>query len=85
VIPSPDSTRRVALAVNAEPLSVPSVSVPDPMPCGDCGLDHRDRLDSAAAEAELPADDLARAAVDDRVQVDQPCSATQIAPTSDPS
>src|SRR5207247_3882123 len=32
-------------------------------------LDNRDRLVGAAAQAELPGDDLAGAAVDDRVQV----------------
>ena len=32
-------------------------------------LDHGDRFVGAAAQAELPADDLAGAAVDDRVQV----------------
>src|SRR5438876_7431706 len=40
----------------------------DPVQC-DRTLDDRDRLVGAAAQAELPGDDLAGAAVDDRVQV----------------
>ena len=59
-----------ARAVNAEPLSVPSVSVPGGMPrVGDRLLDERDRLAGAAAELEVPADDLAGAAVDRGHQV----------------
>jgi len=62
---------RVAFAVNAEPLSVPSVSVPgrDGL-VADGVLDHGDRFLRAAAGVEAPADDLAGAAVDDRVEVD---------------
>jgi hypothetical protein len=56
-------------AVNAEPLSVPSVSVGRDALLGDRSFDDGDRLGRAAADLEAPADDLARAAVDDRVQV----------------
>ena len=60
-----------ARAVNAEPLSVPSVSVPGGMRAlGGGALDERDRLLGAAAGLEVPADDLARAAVDRGHQVD---------------
>ena len=36
---------------------------------GHCSFDHGDRLDGPAADLEAPADDLACAAIDDRVQV----------------
>jgi hypothetical protein len=46
-----------ARAVNAEPLSVPSVSVPGEMPRG--ALDQRDRFLGAATPADQPSGDPA--------------------------
>jgi hypothetical protein len=70
VTPSPEITSRVARAVNAEPLSVPSVSIPGRMAWSRTAVSITVIASGAAAQAELPADDLAGAAVDDRVQVD---------------
>src|SRR6266545_2135631 len=69
-MPSSASLLRKRRAVKAEPLSEPSVSSPGSMPChGGRAFDDRDRFVGAAAQLEAPTDDLAGAAVDDRVQV----------------
>ena len=60
----------VARAVNAEPLSVPSVNPWEDALLGHGLLDHRDRLLGSAAQGQIPADDLASAVVDDGVQID---------------
>ena len=50
---------------------MPRVSVPgEDALLGDRLFDDGDRLDGAAAQAQLPADDLPRATVDDRVEID---------------
>jgi hypothetical protein len=51
--------------VKAEPWSLPNVNSPGSIPCGRV-FDRRDRFIGAAAQLELPRDDLKGAAVNDR-------------------
>jgi hypothetical protein len=69
-MPSSASRARKQRAVKAEPLSAPKHELAGLDAVHGGGVfDDGDRVVGAAAQGELPADDLAGAAVDDRVQV----------------